>query len=484
MFEKMWSEIHQSWFVVAGCVGVIFGMILGMVLRINYFASWWWILFAVFLLVIAYLKPKMAFVIIAGLAGMVLAFFRISAELVGQDYVRGLWGEKVVVAGVIAGDAETDEGATKFKLANLEFGDDGVDAEGELYVSVNANEDLKWGDTVVLEGKMLDGFGTYVGYLYKPKIRKWERPEPGNLVIKVRDWFAERITRLVPEPESKLGLSYLLGMKTGLPNEIDENLRVVGLTHIVVASGAHLAILVEVAKKIFGSLSRFAGLLFSVLFVLFFMCMVGWTPSILRAGIMTILTLLAWYVGRKFEPWRIILIVGAVTLMIEPGFLINMGWLLSFTSYGGIMVLGPKLTRFFYGVKKPGFVGAMVITTISATLMTLPIALYYYGQISLISVVANLLILPTLPWAMGLAFLCGVLAGVPGVEVAIGWCTTRMLGFHIGVVGWFGEMRQFLIEIPKYQWQVFLIYGLIVLALMAGWIWRKRKKVVELREEE
>ena len=59
-----------------------------------------------------------------------------------------------------------------------------------------------------------------------------------------------------------------------------------------------------------------------------------------------------------------------------------------------------------------------------------------------------------------------------------------MLEFHIGVVGWFGEMRQFLIEIPKYQWQVFLIYGLIVLALAAGWIWRKRKKVVELREEE
>ena len=69
------------------------------------------------------------------------------------------------------------------------------------------------------------------------------------------------------------------------------------------------------------------------------------------------------------------------------------------------MILGPKITKYFYGEKKPGFIGETVITTLSATLMTLPITLYYYGTISLISVVANLLILPTLSYAMGLVFL-------------------------------------------------------------------------------
>ena len=252
-----------------------------------------------------------------------------------------------------------------------------------------------------------------------------------EMAISTRDWFSERIQSEVPELESKLGLSYLLGMKSGLPKELAENLRAVGLTHIVVASGAHLAILVEVAKKLFGKISRFSAVLFSVLFILFFMAMVGWTPSILRAGVMSILTLLAWYVGRKMAPWRIILITAAGTLLINPDFIVNLGWLLSFASFIGIMVLGPRLTQFFYGEKKPGMIASTVLATISATLMTLPITLFYFGQISLVNVFANLLILPTLPYAMGLVFFTGVLAGVPVFSDFVEFFTTKLLDFHI-----------------------------------------------------
>ena len=283
-----------------------------------------------------------------------------------------------------------------------------------------------------------------------------------SLVISARDWLSDRIEEVLPEREAKLGMSYLLGTKTGLDKELSENLKAVGLAHIVVASGAHLSILVEIARKIFGKISRFSGLLFSILFIMFFMCMVGWTPSILRAGVMAILTLLSWYVGRKIAPWRMILMVAAFTLMLNPLFLANLGWLLSFASYAGIMMLGPGITRFFYGKKKPGFVASTVLTTIAATLMTLPITLYYFGQISLISVVANILILPTLPYVMGLTFLTGIFAGVPGVSAAVGFLTEKLLNFHIFVVEWFGGMEQFLIKIDRYEPRVFLLYLIII----------------------
>ena len=230
---------------------------------------------------------------LAVIAGMVLAFARIANELVGEDYIRKLNNCEVVASGVIEGEPETDEDVTKFKLGNLKFGEEEVTSAGSIYVTMGKNEELASEDKVVLNGKMLDGFGTYAGYMYRPKLVKWERPEPGSWVLNVRNWFAERIRGLVPEPEVQLGLSYLLGLKTGLPDELDENLRVVGLTHIVVASGTHLSILVEVARKIFGKLSRFAGVLFAGVFVVFFMAMVGWTPSILRAGLMTLLMLVA-----------------------------------------------------------------------------------------------------------------------------------------------------------------------------------------------
>lgn len=481
MLRWLRKSLHQSYFVVAMCIGIVVGTILALVWRVNYFASPIWIGFAVGLMVLAYFWPRIIFVVVALLAGMVLAFNRSSMELVGEEYIRGFYGQNVVVSGTIDGDPETDEGTTKFRLRDLKFGEEGeYAASGNLYVSSYKNEELARGDKVVLNGKMSEGFGTYAGYMYKPKLEKWVRPEPGDLVLNVRNWYAERIARLVPEPQVKLGLSYLLGMKSGLPEELDDNLRAVGLVHIVVASGAHLAILVEISRKIFGKMSRFSGLLFSVLFVIFFMAMVGWTPSIMRAGMMTIITICAWYVGRKIAPWRIILLVAAITLMINPMFIINLGWLLSFASFAGIMILGPRLTRFLYGAKKPGFVAETVITTIAATLMTLPIVLYYYGSVSLISVVANLLILPTLPCAMGLTFAAGALAGVPGLETAAGFLAEKLLDFHIAVVNFFGGMESFIVKIEPYQPWVFVIYAAILVLLAGGLL---RRKMLKYREE-
>lgn len=474
------KNIHQSWLVVAMCVGVVMGTVLALVFRISFFVVQLWIWVAVGIMVIGYFWPKTFWLIAAVVAGMILAFYRSSQELNGEDYIRQFHNQTMMVSGRIDGDPETDEGGTKIKLTDLKFGEEGVAVSGNLYVSEYRNEDLARGDNVVLKGKLTEGFGTYAGYMYKPSIEKIIKPDPGDWVLGIRNWFAERVARLVPEPQVKLGLSYLLGMKAGLPDDLDENLRTVGLVHIVVASGAHLSILIEIARKIFGKLSRFAGLLFSVIFVVFFMAMVGWTPSIMRAGVMTILTLFAWYVGRKFAPWRIILIVAAGTLLVNPMFIINLGWLLSFASFAGIMILGPRLTKFFYGEKKPGFVAEVVITTLAATLMTLPIILYYYGMVSLISVVANLLILPTLPYAMGLVFLTGVVAGVPLVETVAGFMATKLLDFHIMVVEFFGGMKSFLIEIEPYQKWVFGIYLVIFAPLVIGLI---RRKMVKLREE-
>ncbi len=382
MLDFFGKSLHQSWGLLILSVGIIFGCILGVVFRVNYFGSPLWVMFVVLVFVFMYFWPRFFTVGMCLIAGMVLAFFRVAGTLSTVD--------------------------------------ENIDAE------------------------------------------------PVGIAVMMRDFYAGRISQVVPEPEVKLGLSYLLGIKDNLPKDLKENLKMVGLTHIVVASGAHLSILVEVARKIFGRVSRFSGLLFSVIFILFFMAMVGWTPSILRAGVMAILTLLTWYVGRKIVPLRLILIVAAFTLILNPMFLTNLGWLLSFSSYAGIMLLGPYFTRFFYGEKKPKFIASLILTTVSATVMTLPITLYYFGQVSVISVVANLLILPTLPYAMGLTFLSGIFARVPVLSSAIPFLTVKLLDFHILVVEWLASMEQFLITIDKYNPWVFLLYVPVVVVMIFG----------------
>ena len=466
MFGILKKEIHQSYFVVFLALGVIVGTILALVFRINYFTSSIWIVLVVIGFIYVYLKPKYVFVVVSLILGMILAFFRCSIELKGQDYIRRFYERTVIVSGIIDGDTKTDESGTSFKLVGLKFGEEEIASSGSLYVSGYKNEKLERGDLVTISGKMAEGFGTYAGYMYRPKVVIWKRAEPGDLILKIRNWFSARIKSLISEEGASLGLSYLLGMKAGLSEELNEKLRIVGLVHIVVASGAHLSILVSIARKIFERVSRFAELMFSILFVGFFMSMVGFTPS----------NLVLWFFFCMIEPWRMIILMMSFSLMINPMFVIDLGWLLSFASFSGIMMVGPWLIKIFYGERKPGFFGSTIITTVSATLMTLPITLYFYGQISLISVLANLLILPTLPYAMGLVFLVGVFLGIPGVEMIVSFLATKLLDFHILIIGFFGEMKSFLIQIPTYQGAVFLLYLFMAGFLIVGYLKNKKRR--------
>ncbi|MBR3179953.1 ComEC/Rec2 family competence protein [Candidatus Saccharibacteria bacterium] len=473
------KSLHQSYHFAFLCLGVIAGTILGLIFRINYFSSPIWLIAVIILFVYAYLKPKALFVILAFVTGLVFAFCRIAVELGGEAYIQNFYDQTIIVSGRIDGDPDSDLSGTKIKLKDLKFGPDQIPSAGSIYISARFNKAVKRNDQITVTGKLAQGFGTYAGYMYRPNITAINRPDPGDFIVNLRDWFASRIQQNLKSPEVALGLSYLLGMKTDLPEDLSENLRLVGLVHIVVASGAHLSILVEIAKKLFGKLSRASGLIFSILFIILFMALVGFTPSILRAGIMATLTLLAWYVGRKIAPWRIITIVAAITLLIDPTFIINLGWLLSFASFAGIMLLGPKITQFFYGTKKPKFIAETLITTISATIMTLPIILYFYGYISIISLAANLLILPTLSYAMGLTFLTGLTANIPGINLASAFLAEKLLGFHITVVNFLSLQTSFLIEIPAENPYIFLIYAPILFFIIIPYLKKPKHDTIK-----
>jgi competence protein ComEC len=289
--------------------------------------------------------------------------------------------------------------------------------------------------------------------------------------------FANKIRQNIPEEESKLGLSYLLGMKSGLSKEMSELLRIVGMSHIVVASGTHLSILIGVCRKIFGKISRFAGLLFSLIFIFLFGSMISWTPSILRAAIVSFLSISAWYVGRKWQAWRIILFAMAITLMIEPRFFLNIGWELSFGAYAGIMLLTPRIKQFLFKTDKINFISETLIASIAATIMCLPITLYYFGTFSLLSFPANLIILPTMPMVMGMTFLTGAFSFLPVVGMIFGKVSCLMLDFHILVVKWLGEKTYLLSSIPINQPWVWLIYLAIFGLIALSWALEKRKTI-------
>jgi hypothetical protein len=142
MLKKLGQFVHQSYFVVGLCAGIVAGTVLALLFRVNYFASPIWIVVTTMLLIFAFIRPRFAFVIIAVVAGMILAFFRASTELIGEDYIGGLRDQTVMVTATVDGDPNSDEKGTKIKLKNLQFGEERVRVQGSLFITVKQRERL------------------------------------------------------------------------------------------------------------------------------------------------------------------------------------------------------------------------------------------------------------------------------------------------------------------------------------------------------
>lgn len=458
--RKLLSYIHQSWLIVGLCIGIIVGTILATIFRWQFFSSYIWLIFVAIVFIIAFFKPNLIFVGAMMICGVIIASFRMTPNLAGEDIFTQLVNQKITISGILTEDPDVETNTTKVKLKNITLNENNI--EGLVYIQLaGSNLNLQRDDKITVTGKITEGFGNFSGAMYRPTLDAVYRAEPGDIFLNLRNWFAERVKKYVPEEESKLSLAYLLGMKNGLDDDMMEILRLVGLTHIVVASGTHLGIITSFMKKIFGKISKFAGVFFSILLILVFGGIIGWTASITRAAIVTILSLTFWYVGREFEPWRLILLAMATTLIIDPTFLINIGWLLSFGSYIGIMILTPIVTRFFYGEDEPNKVMEILIATISAQLLCIPVTFYYFGCMSIISLLANLLILPTIPIAMGVTFATGVLA-FPIIGDILGKITEIIIKYHTIVMEFCSKQTMFLIEIEPGDARIFLLYIVIL----------------------
>ncbi len=481
------TRIHPSWSFYSCVVGIIFGIVLAIFPSISLVRNSYWLILSFVLMIFTLLVPCRFSLVLAFLAGATIGNFRPLPDLESQQLFQNLVGETVILSGEITEDPSHKDGRTTLRLQNLRLqlprdqpSENSENSEqavaGIAYVQLaQMYSELERSDEVTIFGKVGAGFGTFVTSFYRPELREIKRAETGDVFARLKNWFAKIVRKFVPSPEVELGLGYLVGQKSGLPEQLATNLQAVGMTHVVVASGAHLGILVTAAKKLFGKLSKFTGLLFSLLLIAGFVLVVGFTPSMTRAALVAGLSLLVGYVGRKFSPLRLILFVAALTLLLVPTNLQNLGWQLSFASFFGILVLGPYLERTFYGGKKPPWLASMLLTSLSTSLICAPILIYNFGSISLLSFVANLVILPTLPYAMLLMFCTGLVGFIAPLAQILGRIATILLDVHIALVNFLSTKTMLIFELPSADPRIFALYVPIMLFLIFSSARRKHR---------
>jgi len=219
--------------------------------------------------------------------------------------------------------------------------------------------------------------------------------------------------RILPEPEASFLLGLLIGVKDGLPTELTESFRATGTTHILAVSGYNVTQLINVGVLLLALLlvPRRKSAAAMAVGVIIFACVVGGDASVIRAAIMGCVGILAALYERRYSGVRALLAAAALMLVINPLVLKHdVGFQLSFAAVWGLHALAPGLLRLF----PSGWRNALTRTlteTGAATLATMPIILHSFGRLPAVGLLANLLILPLIPWAM----LFGALAAAVGL---------------------------------------------------------------------
>lgn len=434
-------QLHVSWFIGWASLGLVVGAALCVIVEKGIFLSSAWLVLAASLLAVSLLKRCVWMLLLVFTAGCLAGLWRGSELRVKLEEYLPYYGQTVTLQGRVSQDASFGErGDQRLNLSDIKI--DGASLAGEVWVSA-PKDDIKRGDIVTLKGKLNEGFGNLSASMYRVQIIEIIRPEPGDVARRVRDWFAAGVRKGIPEPQVSLGLGYLLGQKTALPPDLEEQIKIVGLTHVVVASGYNLTILVVFARKIFARISKYFATLASGLMIMSFMLVTGLSPSMSRAGLVAGLGLLVWYYGRKMHPFVLLSFAAVVTVAVNPSYIWgDLGWYLSFTAFIGVIVLAPLIQHYFWGLsKKTPMFRQLLVDTTSAQILTMPIILLAFGQYSLYALPANILVLPLVPLAMLCTFITGICGLLfPSVVGIVGLPATLILRYSTTVIEKFATL--------------------------------------------
>lgn len=388
-----------------------------------------------------------------------------------RDAYSDVIGQEVELTGKVKKDPSVNtNGAMSLQLGPIQIR--GSPVGGSVFTSVRTKMQIVRSDTVTVRGTAQVGFGNFPISLKNPTIVHVERQTTGDIGRVVRDWFAGKVRVVIDEPQASLGIGYLTGQKSALPEDLSEALKIAGLTHIVVASGYNLTVLVRLARRLLLPVSKFSAAMAALAMVLMFMTVTGLSPSMTRAGIVSGLSILFWYYGRKVHPIVLLLFVAALTVLYQPSYLWgDLGWQLSFSAFFGVMVIGPLLKAYFYGDRKINIATQTLLETLSAHIATVPIIALQFGVVSNVAIIANMLVVPLVPLAMLLTFIAGlwVIFGI-GLPWLIAVPTSALLEYMVGVAHYVSELSWAQSELTAQPY----IWGVYCFVVIAGcwWMWR------------
>ncbi len=340
-----------------------------------------------------------------------------------------------------------------------------------------------YGNKILVEGKLMTAqkVGDFDSQQYLKRdgifsVMYWPKIEflgsgGGNLIkealFSIKNKFSENLAKVYPEPVSSFIVGILLGEKRDFSPVFKENLRLTGTTHLIALSGYNITVVSKFLMLALLALgfSRRKSFYFAAGGILLFVIMTGASASVVRAGIMGVIFLLAGHLGRIYTMTNSLFFAGFLMLLLNPTILyFDLAFGLSFLATMGLIYFTPYFERKFRVHKESilnwrSMVGKTAAATLSAQTMVLGLLIFKFKMVSLVSFLTNILILPFIPFSMFVGFAAGLMGFInPLLAEVFAWLSAGFLSYDVFIINAFAKIPYAAMNLEKFSLPFLVLY--------------------------
>lgn len=318
----------------------------------------------------------------------VMKFNNISKNI---QKVQSFTGQKVWITGVVTS-------AEKSRVFLFDSKTEGV---GKALIRFSQMPDLHAGQSCKIKGKVVQPKSfedfDYKRYLFRKgvysiiEVEEYTCWNGGNIFLELRYILERVVEKALPEPEASLLIGIMFGSKRIFMSDFNSSLSSSGVSHIIAASGYNVALVAQLVDALFKRNSSRVVLLIKIILIWAFSVFSGLSSSLVRASTMSTISLIAQLFGREGNKGATLILCVALLILVNPFIIYDIGFLFSFVSVFGLMFL-PKC---FENVRSKFFKDS-ILPTLTSILFTIPISVSFFGKVSLISILMNIIVVPVL----------------------------------------------------------------------------------------
>ena len=258
---------------------------------------------------------------------------------------------------------------------------------GRIVSLSNVNEKIEVGNKLLVKGKFTENknIGTGVIGDYKIEDYKILKSDFIDKLYKRRKYVFESIESKLGERKAALITSVSFGYKSELNEDHKELMKNLGISHVISISGLHLVLVYSVLR-------RLLGVKLSLVLALVYVLFSGASAPAVRAYIMIVILNVGKIVKRNYNPIAALSLSGIILILEKPYYIYNLGFVLSFLATLGIILFNKDLNKKLY--KLPNSIRNTIAISLSAQILTLPVIILYFNEVSLNFIVGNIIVIP------------------------------------------------------------------------------------------